>query len=101
MHPNYHDHECSYVYLLQLDLSQTLHFHSHSPCLPIGIHKDYSADPVDLAVAYNPCPSGDCSQSSEASYHNQFAGVAFRLAEIAYQVHRYILNVSSTLAGKR
>lgn len=24
MHPNYHDHECSYVYLLQLDLFQTL-----------------------------------------------------------------------------
>jgi hypothetical protein len=91
MHPNYHDHECSYVYLLQLDLfSDTFTFTLTVP--PICIHKD-SADLVGLAEAYN--PSENCSRSSGASSHNQWAGAAFRLAEIAYLVHRYILFISS------
>ena len=76
------------------------HFQSYSHHLPICIHKDYSAGPADLAVAYNPCPSGGCNQSSGASCHNQSAEAAFRLAEIAYLAHRYILVISLTLAEK-
>jgi hypothetical protein len=69
-----------------------LHFHFHSHCPTICIHKD-SADLVGLAEAYN--PSEDCNQSSGASSHTQWAGAAFRLAEVAYLVHRYILFISS------
>jgi hypothetical protein len=71
------------------------HFHSHSHCPPICIHMD-SAGLVGLVVAYT--PSEDCSQSSGASSHIQWAGAAFRLAEVAYLVHRYILIISPTWA---
>jgi hypothetical protein len=68
------------------------HFHVTLTVPPICIHKD-SAGLVGLAEAYN--PSEDCNQSSGASSHTQWAGAAFRLAEVAYLVHRYILFISS------